>query len=963
MSHPLNALLESVRDALAGRIEDGSQLRELAVRVAGESVELRRRIELSVAYARRGLRLEACSEAEAEPTVHSLALAFATGEMRRWDELCAKRGFLRPEFPSEQSIGEIDEAIAFAAPLRGRLSLMRRLVLSDASAWSRLEVLRELVARDPGNLAWAEDRDALELVAAAELNARIDQDILLGDLRHAETCVGHLEDGKWSQPIAGRLGRQCRRRLGAAQAQRATVDAAALLQQVEAEWAAEDDRAAREALLAWDALARRVAECGGTMPAELAQRAAAAAAWLADRDAHADARRVNAELVDALDRAARDQRTGLEELRRSLRAAEQATEGVPDDIRAVAEGRIAELERSHRFRWLARAAMAVVLTAALGVLALLVSSWADDRRELAAARRLVAEVDAGVSALAATTTGEAADEALRKAEAALEELTRNARTTDGVEAASLRTALGTLRKELEDEREEIDRLLREAGEPASADARPELVERAAARRMSAAQRARVEEWRDGRDRAIAQRRRAEADSLIERARGFRSRMLEESGDPAMDLRSAVDSWRLELASLRQGASGIPEVDPELNLCETAIRNAETIVNRARDALERDTRLAALPSLAARPADLAAALVRFADDYPDAGQSPDFRRTARGAARWQALPSWPGLAKAPRASSPQRELDAVASRVEQHQDAFPGSPLARQCQALSALIPASASWRDALRTSTEQPRFNDWTVDSVDGNGAPVRIRTSRNPAEAERPASPTDPRSAVRATDGRLRIIDLRTAKVARVPEHALVNQLAPYMPGAAPSTNEAIDSLAALRTIIAAADADPLERSAMMVPMLRKMANGMPLSIADRAQAAADALERARALDSVPGRGDGRTAPEATIKALAALAPDSWKLAWDRDLESAWRPLKEGYMGVGIVLRTDSAGEVRLDSLAAPGSRLCALAPDGAIVPIGFVGDSRAFMPDAGVALDVLPSGSPVFALKDGAP
>ena len=46
---------------------------------------------------------------------------------------------------------------------------MRRLVLSDASAWHRLEALRVHIARDPDYTAWHEDRVAREPVRVVEL--------------------------------------------------------------------------------------------------------------------------------------------------------------------------------------------------------------------------------------------------------------------------------------------------------------------------------------------------------------------------------------------------------------------------------------------------------------------------------------------------------------------------------------------------------------------------------------------------------------------------------------------------------------------------------------------------------------------------------------------------------------------------------------------------------------------------
>ena len=125
-------LFESVRAVVSGRLRDEAQVRDLAYRVSEESVALRRRVARAVQYARDGLRLEACAEAEAEPSVFDLAAAFDTDEMRQWNTLCERNKLPRPEWASPDSLSEIEEAIAFTAPLRSRLALMRRLVLSDA---------------------------------------------------------------------------------------------------------------------------------------------------------------------------------------------------------------------------------------------------------------------------------------------------------------------------------------------------------------------------------------------------------------------------------------------------------------------------------------------------------------------------------------------------------------------------------------------------------------------------------------------------------------------------------------------------------------------------------------------------------------------------------------------------------------------------------------------------------------
>ena len=76
-------LFESVRAVVSGRLRDESQVRELAMRVAEESTALRRRVERAVEYARKGLRLEACAEAEAEPNVFPIDPSLAVGQVAR----------------------------------------------------------------------------------------------------------------------------------------------------------------------------------------------------------------------------------------------------------------------------------------------------------------------------------------------------------------------------------------------------------------------------------------------------------------------------------------------------------------------------------------------------------------------------------------------------------------------------------------------------------------------------------------------------------------------------------------------------------------------------------------------------------------------------------------------------------------------------------------------------------------
>ena len=115
-------MFETVRSVVAGRLRDEAQIRELAHRISEESTTLRRRLDRAVGYARAGLRLEACAEAEAEPSVFELAAAFDSDVMRQWRILCSKNKLPLQDEIASDAIAEIEEAIALTAPLRSRLA-------------------------------------------------------------------------------------------------------------------------------------------------------------------------------------------------------------------------------------------------------------------------------------------------------------------------------------------------------------------------------------------------------------------------------------------------------------------------------------------------------------------------------------------------------------------------------------------------------------------------------------------------------------------------------------------------------------------------------------------------------------------------------------------------------------------------------------------------------------------------
>lgn len=954
------ALFESVRSVLAGRIEDDEQVREIAVRVADESADLRRRIERAVAYARRGLRLEACAEAESEPTIHELAIAFSSGDMRQWSERCAERGLPRPEEPSEDAIGEIDEAIALTAPLRGRLALMRRLVLADAPAWKRLEVLRDLVARDPENPAWTQDRDELELVAAAELNAAADQAVLLGNLEFARGCVARLEDGMWHQPVAARLAAQCRRKLDHAEAERASVDAAAIMQRIETEWSAENDEGARAALREWDALVHRIAECGGTIPEELAGRALAAASWLAGRDANADARRENIELVDALDRASRDQRTGLAELRAALRAAEQAIEGVPEDVRSTAEARIEELERMHRVR---RTFLVGGAVAALLILGAFTVAWLGERSEETDIDRQVAR---GMQAI----SGPAPD--LAAARAVLTELEKDPERSLHPDVQEFR--LEVISREVAERARvaRFDEYMRLAGDAGSPGAQRAFADKARLEAGDdAGRRERVVEWLEANRAAVASRERARVDGLGARVRELRGEISSAAIDASPKWDGVISAWRRSLQDIRDAAgTGAPQLVGDLQLCETAITNKEVELNSARAGADRVSRIGDLAAAAADPAALHAALERYAKDHPDAPEAADFRAALGGRAAWEALAAWPGLRPEPQASLPQGELLAAATTVGDHASRFPASPLSRTCSSLAPMLGAFGGWKAALRAELAKPKYGWYLVTFRDEDGATRTVPTGTDPKSLRRqPAADGTEQVVLTLPDGRIKPVNAAGLSSVPSPEMELSAELRRIAAGS-PRSNDASDALDAVRGIADAPRLDPREAASLLLLVLGAMADEMPAPIAADARAAESRIEEAVAKHApaiAAARGDQKSLDAAASpmrKAVRACVDvDRWRKSWAEAMSAAAAPVVPRFMPAGVLLRGPDGPAIRLREPVDAGAALVAVRRDGTVGAIGTTAGGTSATPAAGLDPADFPAGTMVFLRKRPAP
>lgn len=890
-------LFESVRAVVTGRLRDEAQVREIAHRVSEESTALRRRMQRAVGYARAGLRLEACAEAEAEPSIFELAAAFDTDVMRQWRNLCAKNRLPMQDEIDVEAIAEIEEAITLTGPLRRRLANMRRLVLSDASAWRRLEALRDLISRDPDNPAWQEDRMALEPVAGNELGDLFEASLRGGKLEEAELCVTRLEGGGWHWSGAGKVGAQLRSKLDRALAERAVVEARETVAQLDAEWSAENEHGARAAMQRWREIEQRMLSYGSDMPSDLLARVDEVEAWLSARESDAEAIRENRDRVGELERLAHEDSATLAQLRSALAAAEQTFEGVPDDVRAAAERRIGAFERKARAKRIALVAVIVMFLAGAVVAAvMLVKSVERSKR----ADEFAREVDAKV------TEGKL-DEAQKQLE--LGEKSPELAGTPQLAGARERWKAAVARKKEDAER--FANRMRDAGEPESPSAKPDRVEEASKLAQTADDRAKVADWRRKHSDAETKRNEERIQRGLAEAKEIADGINGTDTSRGAELERAYDDFRRRLKELTDKYGDLAAVQDKVQAAKAALDSKKESFRFERSERSRKERLSGLGEAAASPAALAKALEDYCKDYGKAPETADFKQALEARASWDAVVAWePGKLKdfsglELSMSSQEKRGEALAIIEECFDEkTLQASPIKDQLDEMKGLLRPAPEWRSWYAKRLDDPEFKYYVV-VQNTAGRPIRYYCDANPNP---PFTSAGGQQQYKFTPVKTKVGKMLPAsevdkdRTGPSPQRSFAAQQRKRWNPTEETVNDVYSAFDAIEELKKNEDMDGAISAYLMQGLLESMVPQMPELVGDDMGKAAAKIGKAapKMIEwRTPDDDDARSRSADVRKLMNGVAqPKAWRERYVNKLKELRRQLDQSFAPVGVLMK-----------------------------------------------------------------
>jgi hypothetical protein len=611
-------IVEEIQSALASAQIDWDLLRDSAAEYAAACDEVNVRLAECQRLLKSGLRSEALQLSEREPNLLDAVGLLDFPELSQWQQLLGANGMVLPPVLRLDYAADLNTAYAEEAPLQSLLKAHRLLALTRAPLPRRIQVLRAIRQADSANPMWTEDLEKFErhrqqqMVREAEqAHAALDAPVLSG-------LVQELESSGWLHAPTPQMLQQVRWMQQRVVAHHARQELQAVVEQFREAYEAYDVDQARLVRQQWRTL-YPIALLSSNDP--LVQEAQVALDWLDQQDASEARQAEHDKALRALEHAL-NRDTPRPELERLMLALERYDEEIPERF-LVRYG-----ERMRSFETAGRRRFTVLISSVVGVLALCaaVTAWLIVRHQheshVHAAARALAEfveknkVAEGLRFLEGLEPDIAARPEIKQSAARLAEMAQH----DETRARRFAVLMD---------------LVEGAGE--SGKASTELLE-AKSLAVTLEERSRLADW----TRKVAAH---EQQLRLAREREF-VRGIEELVPKLQELEAdlgakdfdvrylAARSHAQELAAHRAILS--QELGAQLN----PVLGRLEAIGRLRDGQRnQENHLNRLIASVGKPDAYRAELLAFANAFPDAALSDDFKRVANEAELWTQALAW------------------------------------------------------------------------------------------------------------------------------------------------------------------------------------------------------------------------------------------------------------------------------------------------------------------------------------
>ena len=615
-------------------ISERSAIEQVALQYADVVNGIHARVRQALECARRGLRMEVRSIADARPPLVETAALFVTPQAEKWREYCIENFLSVPPRIARESIAELQESLnaLLAHRFEELHAVFRHQNLAFAPIHQRLRTLRLIAKRDRGNPVWSEDIERFEIEAITELRGEF-VDALGGHrLSAAAEILETLRGEEWERAEAKQRAVQWEIDLWSAQAHEARIRAGELAKRMHENYMAESVELVRANLAEWGAIEATLLRGKVAIPLESAAVVAPIIAWMVTREVAEQLARETQSQLYGLERAVIDGKSSADDIQTRLVTAEKLPGGVPGDLRAIAERRVGEhtasLRRGRLLKFVGAGALVAAILGAAILWRVQVQQQAD-RDQFAAA--LVAAVDRGDDA---------------QVERLLEQM-RAAGSDFAQDPAVLRAMKTRSDRQTADSAQDaqFDAAVVAAGDPTAAQAVSAAIEPAAKLARTDEQRGRVQGWRVAQSAASVRAQQARDDAFLAEVKQFAAGIDELERAQSATPEAAAQLSRLEshLARIELTPSIGKEARVAFDTQRNRLTNAREIARREtdqhRNAHQLAQDLAELLTNAKDPLTLPAALEAFADKHPDSPFALDFREAQGQASLWKPIVDW------------------------------------------------------------------------------------------------------------------------------------------------------------------------------------------------------------------------------------------------------------------------------------------------------------------------------------